>query len=166
MRFLRRLWSRTFLFSAAGVLLALMAIGSQYDITLRIRGHWSFSLECSEFVVRWAADPSAQWRNQQDWLEPTVTRSYSPVSSLRWRPIHSAVNPWPKPSPFHVFVFPLWHLTFATLLTAVYLHGKARGKALASIGHCKKCGYALIGLPGSADGPLCPECGKHDQPAS
>ncbi|MGH7131904.1 MAG: hypothetical protein ACREJO_08175 [Phycisphaerales bacterium] len=129
-RRLRSVWSRELIIPAAALMLVLVLVGSHFKITVRFPGRWSASLERAEFVLRWASDPAVQWPDPKGWFETSFIPTTPATVALRWRPIHAAFNSWPKPSPFHAIAVPLWQVTLALLLAAVYLYGKARSKAL------------------------------------
>jgi hypothetical protein len=115
----------------------------------------------------WEAQPGPRWSDDHTWPHQWL--------SLRWDYVN-APGPGGVTTHWRSVTAPTGHIAAAAaaypvarllLLTARWM----RGRRLARIGHCRRCGYDLRATPDApaAGGPLldrCPECGTIRQAAA
>lgn len=165
----RRLSPVTFRVAAVVVAAALLgaallstryrsAVGLRIDVGSRVAA----AVDQGQLQLWWfgpdafgdARDPTADGAKR---LGFQLHQSWWNTFSLAWRPYHIAQYSFPKASPSHGVVLPLWPLIMGSLLLAGYSHGVVVGTRRATIGRCKRCGYDIRALP---MGAACPECGE------
>lgn len=150
--------------SACVALLALTVISGMYDLYLGIAvpGTHDAGIEVSDAAVTLWWHRDATWPGEDGkggvWFR--AMRSWGGTANIAWRPYHVAASRFPRPSPHHGLVIPLWALLVWSLLLSGYAHGLIVGARRATIGRCRVCGYDLRSLP---KGAACPECGPGAQ---